>query len=37
MVHSPYSPGYDSSNIPMYAIYSWKMVIYDRKVSAIIL
>ena len=25
VVHSPYSPCYDSSNIPMYEIYSWKM------------
>ena len=37
VVHSPYSPRYDSSNIPMFKIYSWKMVIYDRKIAAIIL
>ena len=37
MVHSPYSPSYDSSNIPIYEIYSWKMVINDRKIAAIIL
>ena len=37
MVHSPYSPSYDSSNIPMFEIYSWKMVIYGRKIAAIIL
>ena len=24
-------------NIPMYEIYSWEMVIYDRKIAAIIL
>ena len=37
MVHSPYSPSFESPNIPMYEIYSWKMVIYDRKISDIIL
>ena len=31
VVYSPYSPSYYSSNIPMYEIYSWKMVFYDRK------
>ena len=29
VVHLPYSPIYDSSNIPMNEIYSWKMVIHD--------
>ena len=37
VVHSPYLPSYDFSNIPVYEIYSWKMVIYDRKIAAIIL
>ena len=27
----PKLSGYDSSNVPMYEIYSWKMVIYDKK------
>ena len=36
VVLSPYS-SYDSSNIPKYEIYSWKMVIYDHKITAIIL
>ena len=36
-MHSPYSPSFESPNIPMYEIYSWKMVIYDRKISHIIL
>ena len=35
VVHSLYSPSYDSSNTPMYEIDSWKMVIYDRKIAAI--
>ena len=37
VVHSPYSPSYDPSNTPMHGIYTWKMVIYDRKIAAIIL
>ena len=37
VMNSPYSPSYDSSNIAMYEIYSWKTVIYDRKIAAIIL
>ena len=37
VVHLPHSPSYDSFNIPMNEIYSWKMVVYDRKVAAIIL
>ena len=37
VVHPPYYLSYDSFSIPMYEIYSWKRVIYDRKISAIIL
>ena len=35
--HSPYSPSYNSYNIPVYEIFSWGMVIYDRQIAAIIL
>ena len=37
VVNSPYSPRYDPSNIPIYEIYSWKMVTNDRKITATIL
>ena len=37
VVHSPYSPSYDSSNIPIYENYSWNIVINDRKIAAVIL
>ena len=35
MVYGPSSPSYDSSNIPVYEIYSWKIT-YDRKIAAVI-
>ena len=32
-----YYPSYDSSNVPVYKIDSWMMVIHNRKIAAIIL
>ena len=37
VVYLTYSPGYDTSNIPMYIISFWMMAINDWKIAAIIL
>ena len=37
VMHLTYSPGYDTSNIPMYIICSWMMANNDWKIAAIIL
>ena len=37
VMYSPYSPGYDASNIPMYKIHSWRTDIYAWKITATIL
>ena len=37
VVYLTYSPGYDTSNIPMYMICSWMMANNDWKITDIIL